>query len=380
MECKFLSNGLRIGYDQIVKPCCVFQPNSDWNEHNHISQVDFTTWHQSEKIVKFQKELTQGWPAECSECAQVESTGRGDSVRLGSNSAYGSFAPDDIVVEIRPGNVCNFACQTCWPEASSRVLEYYNQANLLKNKTVVNESIKNFEFLLPIKDRIKEIVVLGGEPFYDKNCLRLFDWLVENNFKSKLSIYTNGSNVNFDFLNNYQSNLHLTFSLDAVGAPAEYIRFGTEWTKVLDNFNKVKTYDNVSLRVNITTSPYNYFYLRELIDLLIEDWPDMVFFGTAATSPNVTFMDESVIPLSHRKQLTDSLGQSIIALLKSKISQEQKDNAVNMIRSIINNLKTMSWDQNKFNQFVEFVKTMDNVKRIDINNYCPDVAVMLDCK
>ena len=28
---------------------------------------------------------------------------------------------DDITLEIRPGNTCNFACQTCWPEASSRV-------------------------------------------------------------------------------------------------------------------------------------------------------------------------------------------------------------------------------------------------------------------
>ena len=122
MKCKFLEHGMAIGYDHVVKPCCEWTQDSEWNRQNHISQVDLATWHQSPQVIQIRDQLAQGtWPDPCRLCAQVEQNGRQDSMRGNGLSAYVDHQDQDIVLEIRPGSVCNFACQTCWPAASSRV-------------------------------------------------------------------------------------------------------------------------------------------------------------------------------------------------------------------------------------------------------------------
>jgi hypothetical protein len=177
MKCKFLEHGIAIGYDHVVKPCCEWIQDPEWNQQNHISQVDLETWHQSPQVIQIRNQLSQGtWPTACRLCAQVEQNGRQDSVRGNGNHAYADYVDQDITLEIRPGSVCNFACQTCWPAASSRVAQYHHQAGLVNIKTVNSNSIDDFEFLRPIADRIRNVVLLGGEPFYDPSCGKFLAW------------------------------------------------------------------------------------------------------------------------------------------------------------------------------------------------------------
>lgn len=379
MECKFLSHGLALSYDQIVRPCCAFTSTTEWNANNHLSQVDLTTWHNSKQIIKLKDQLEKEiWPDECVKCKNNEKSNNSASVRLGGANAYKNYKRHDITLEIRPGSVCNFACQTCWPSASSRVRDFYRKANLQSNIPIVSNSLNNFDFLLPIKDQIKDIVVLGGEPFYDKNCLKFFEWMVPYNFKSNLLIFTNGSYIDYNFIKNYPGTLTLVFSMDAVGKPAEYIRYGTEWDVVLENFNRCKQFDNVKLRVNITLSTYNYFYLAELISLLISDWPEVVTFGFASAGENVhtKYMDESLIPMDCRLPVINSLVDCLKILEDADIESGQRSHVSNAVDSIITNLKTAEWDKNKFEKFKNFVSTMDQAKNINIKDYCPEVAEM----
>jgi hypothetical protein len=212
-------------------------------------------------------------------------------------------------------------------------------------------------------------VLLGGEPFYDKNCLSFLDWW-HNNTNSELLVFTNGSNINFDILSKAKNKITLVFSLDAVGTPAEYIRFGTEWNRVYDNFCRSRKLPNVEVRVNITQSVYNYFYLDKLLELFIDDWPDLITFGMVYES----HLNETVIPMSHRSTLIDKL-ESVNAKIKgAKIEQNQKDNAMGAIATTINNLKQVEFDQTNWEKFKGFVIKMDQVKKIDIKQYCPEVA------
>ena len=151
-----------------------------------------------------------------------------------SNSAYKNYNVTDITLEIRPGNVCNFACQTCWPAASSRVTSFFQQAGFdvttpdrPKFGIDGTANIVDYEFLDSIKDRIKDVVILGGEPFYDKSCLAFLDWAIKN-LSANLTLFTNTSIIREDIISAYPGTLTIVSSLDAVGKPAEYIRFGTE--------------------------------------------------------------------------------------------------------------------------------------------------------
>ena len=373
MECKFIKHGIALSYDQIVKPCCAWETSDFWRQHNHYQKIDFAGWHQSPQVLSVRETLESGqWPTACSRCERIEAQSRQDSIRGNGNQAYADYKNDDITLEIRPGSTCNFACQTCWPEASSRVAQYYSQAGLIDVTSLNSQRLDNFEFLLPIAHRIKDVVLLGGEPFYDKSCLRFLEW-AQKNLMSHIMMFTNGSTVDHDWLKNYPGKMTVIFSIDAVGSPAEYVRFGSVWSDILENYKLVRGYKNIEVRVNITCSIYNYAYMEKLIEFLCQDWPDVVTFGAPH---NVHFL-ESVIPTSNRPELMASLQRSIMCLEKTDIESGQKSNAINAVKSIINNLENIAWDQSNYKKLCDFILKMDHLKNISLHEYCPETHNIL---
>ena len=374
MDCKFLKHGLAISYDGIVKPCCEWTYDKSYAATNHYSKVNLNTWHQILPVKQTVDSLAQDqWPDSCANCARIEKQNRNDSARGGAASAYAAYADDDITLEIRPGNVCNFACQTCWPEASTRVAQFHHQAQLIDIKDLDTQSIDDFDFLLPIKHRIKDVILLGGEPFYDKNCLKFLAW-ASHNLTANITMFTNGSHVDWEWVNNYPGKITMVFSIDAVGLPAEYIRFGTVWSEVYANFVRAQQHEKIQLRVNITASVYNYNYISDIIDLLVTNWPTVVSFGT----PRLAYLLERVIPTAQRSGTIAKLKQSVEKIQQAKIESGQKANAVNALNSIIHNLQTQAWDRAEHNKLCDFVTRMDRVKKISVADYCEDLHQMLN--
>ena len=362
MQCKFLEHGVTISYDHVVKPCCEFKVDHAWTEQNHISRVDLPTWHQSPQVIQLRNTLASGvWPDQCSVCAKAESQGRQDSTRGNGAQAYSNYQDKDITLEIRPGSVCNFACQTCWPEASSRVAQYHHQAGLINIKSINSNSITDFEFLLPVADRIRTVIVLGGEPFYDPNCQKFLLW-AKQNLQANITMFTNGSHVDWSWVDAYAGCVTMVFSLDAVGQAAEYVRYGTDWPGVLANYHRAQQHPNIELRVNITMSVYNYHLIPTVIDLLTPQWPTVVSFG----QPRQTHLTEVAVPLEQRPQLIQGLQAAVNQLLASNIEIGQQHNAVNAIQSVIANLKQSNFDPAQFGKLKQFVNSMDQVKRINI--------------
>lgn len=373
MECKFIKHGIALSYDQLLKPCCEWRMSDQWRNTHHLKQVNIVNWHQHFDVVQARQQLeSEQWPDACTYCERIEGQGRVDSIRGNGNNAYADYADDDITLEIRPGNTCNFACQTCWPAASSRVAQYHDRAGLVDINSVNSNKLDDFEFLTPVAHRIRDVVLLGGEPFYDKSCRKFLSWAQEN-LKANLMIFTNGSDIDFDFIRSYPGTITLIFSLDAVGRPAEYIRYGTVWHEVYNNYMQAKEFDNVQIRVNITCSIYNYIYIVDLIDLLCKDWPSVVSFGTAGQ----TYLQESSVPLEFRPAIIQSLQQSINQIQLTNIEYGQKCNAVNALTATISNLKTNAWNQDGYNKFCNITKKLDEVKNLNINDYCKFVGQFL---
>lgn len=376
MECKFINHGIALSYDQLLKPCCNWTISDNWRANHHLSQVNIVNWHQHTDIVATKEKLLNNqWPNGCARCERVENQGRG-SIRGDGNNAYADYKNDDITLEIRPGSVCNFACQTCWPEASSRVAQYHHQAGMIDIKNLNSNRLENFDFLLPVAHRIRNVILLGGEPFYDKSCKKFLNWAIQHLGHAKLTMFTNGSVVDIDFLKRYPEKITLVFSIDAVGKPAEYIRHGTVWKDVFENYQLVKTLPNVELRVNITSSIYNYFYISDIIELLCQDWPTVVSFGV----PTLAYHTERAVPLVFRSAIIDKLSTSIELVQKTNIESGQKSNAINSIRSIINNLQTQEFDHVEFEKLQNIVNKLDSVKNLYVKDYCNFLADMLQQK
>jgi sulfatase maturation enzyme AslB (radical SAM superfamily) len=386
MQCKFLKHGITLAYQDVVQPCCVWQFDQEWKDTHRLNQVNLVDWHQQPELVMANNYVHNGeWPKNCTYCKDIEAHGRKDSMRLNAERSYADFQPDDIVLEIRPGSVCNFACQTCWPIASSRVHQYHKAANLLPTESDINSMeilrgadavkatpIVNFDRLLPVAKRIRQIVLLGGEPFYDKNCLEFFNWWEEHT-DARLTVFTNGSVLDIEKIKQFKNPLTLVFSLDATERAAEYIRFGTHWPTVWENYNLAKQIPGIEIRVNITTSVYNFYYVSDLIDLLIPDWPSVVSFGPATENQ----FKEHVIPHSYREKIILRLQETVTKLRDANIESGQKSNAINAIHSIIANLQVHVFSPENYVVLKDFIYSMDRVKGIRIDNHCPYVVEFL---
>jgi organic radical activating enzyme len=368
MYCKFLKHGFAISYDNIVKPCCAFK--YDKKNSTSVYNTDLSTYHNSDYIKSLSSQLeNKSWPKECVTCQNDEQQYR-TSMRQNSNEAYKNYSDGDITLEIRPGNVCNFACQTCWPAASSRVTAFYQQAGLdvinPESGASINDTnnIVDYTFLEKIKHRIKDVIVLGGEPFYDKNCLAFLNWAVKN-LSSNITLFTNTSIVREDIISSYPGTLTIVNSIDAIGRPAEYIRFGTEWNVIEKNYKKLKTFKNIKNRVNITTSAYNFYYISDVIEFLLDDWPEVVSFGIA----NEAKFKEWVIPLHMRANIISKLESIILKINRANIVLDQKQNAIINCQAIIKNLKEQPYNKEQHLLLKEFSKKLDRVKKINSAEY-----------
>lgn len=359
MRCKFLEHGMAIKYSNIAIPCCVFKPDNNWISQNNIHEIDISEWHNSPQMAELRDILSGGvFPKSCDSCEKFEALGRGDSNRLSGEKNYADYSDSDITLEIRPGNTCNFACFTCWPEASSKIHQNYKDAGLL---AADYESIKHndFEFLRPIANRIKSVILLGGEPFYDKNCKRFLDW-AKYNLASTMTIFTNGSFVDFDFIKKYSGKLKIVVSLDAIDSESEFIRNGSQWSIVCENYRKLRAIEKIELGVNITESIYNIHYLDKLVEFLLEEWPNYVAFGIAEEPENSI----NAVPPPFRQDIIDKFHAVIKKIMVTKIERHQKQNAVNSLKSIISRLENNDWDSKAFAKFVSFTKLMNNVKKV----------------
>ena len=62
---------------------------------------------------------------------------------------------------------------------------------------------------------------------------------------------------------------------------------------------------------------------------------------------------------------------------QANIESGQKSHATNALKSLISNLQSHPWNPDAYNKFKSFVNSMDQVKHVNIRDYCEFVADML---
>ena len=63
--------------------------------------------------------------------------------------------------------------------------------------------------------------------------------------------------------------------------------------------------------------------------------------------------------------------------MQSTIKTDQMHNVLNVIRSIIFNLKNQPWDKNNHHELAKLITHLDNVKGISIDDYCESTSLWL---
>ena len=217
-------------------PCCMFSTRI-YSEYDSIQDA----FNGKENRILRQKMLNDEKIPGCDKCYRDESLGK-SSYRQRFNSRYDEQYINNPTIkelELALGNKCNYKCVDCNTKYST---SWYDDDILLnrtyntfKGREVIN---KIYDGDFEIMD-LNEIKILGGEPFLEKRYIDLFKKINAENIN--LFFVTNNSIFpNEEWLTQLKrfKSINFNISIDGVYDVAEFVRYGTKFSKYEKNYKR----------------------------------------------------------------------------------------------------------------------------------------------
>jgi hypothetical protein len=180
--------------------------------------------------------------------------------------------------DIRFSNICNFKCRTCGSGFSTQWEQEDLKNNVWFARTIPKND--NKEFLSEVLGQIEHIETAyfaGGEPLITEEHYVILEEMIRSGRTDiQLSYNTNLSNLKFkdkDLLSlwgKFKKHIMIYASVDHYGDRAEYIRSGTDWGVVENNFLTAKKTPYIHLQMNTVLSVFNCLTIHEFYQYLID--------------------------------------------------------------------------------------------------------------
>lgn len=305
----------------------------------------------------------------CRHCTNMERKGF-TSTRQESVEFYKDLTPINIksqieYLDLRYSNLCNFACRTCEPSFSSKIINEIDQHSELKAfYPLVNKNNAYSEIAQDLKDilpTVKRINFTGGEPLLIKDNIKILTELLHlGRIDCEIMITTNASVINpqwLSLLSQFQT-VHWTISIDGVGPYAEYIRYGSVWAQIEKNIKDILSRRH-SVAFNTVLSSYSVLDIDNLVSFFVNSkkiaqGPLELMFHMCMQPK---YLNPSVLDaqLSHNARIKI---QNAIQLL-SKVT----DNPPLAIDTLENTLKILNTSDELLRaKFIEFTATVDRIR------------------
>ena len=289
------------------------------------------------------------------------------------------------VMIVKPGNLCNNACRSCNAHTSSM---WY------KTDYALNDQGKTFKEYLKFFDRHKtayhsnqvlekrfaewedNIVfwdMYGGEPMIVPLFFKILDQAVTNkNVKEKnFGVHTNGMVYKDDLVKKFSQfkGAHIGFSIDAIGAKNDYIRYGSKWNHIITNLRKYmadcEKHDNVHISVRVTYTPWNVYYYDEMFD----------YFEKLGIEAVGWWCDDK--PWNDIRYLPSKVKDAII----DKLSRHTSTNE-NWLRKFDELKKWISTEPPKYkemqNSFMQFNTKVDRIRKEKFSEVFPEYSKLFE--
>jgi len=270
-------------------------------------------------------------------------------------------------IEISLGNECNFQCIYCNPKFSSQwETDVRNKPyRIFSDKDFYNIDEKNDKDFDSIVEwvnqynQLETLAVLGGEPLRHKDFFKL----VENVSSKNLMLTTNLSCPTFEPIDRLLNlalrydNIHIGVSLDCTGKLAEFVRFGMNYNKMLDNISHLlkNKPNNVTVKIlslmnSITVLDIDQFSLLMLS--IKEKYSDLEWTFEYCRDPNILTFNT----------LIDSKKNNII----EKFKKLQEHSWISGIDSVIGAIEVSKFNKTMYAQMREFLKEFSDRKNINL--------------
>ena len=299
IECKNLTNGLRISTNGGYFACChtfnapFKDKNGEMLKANTHSIPDALSSHTRQEMLNDFKN-NKRHPA-CKVCWDAEDAGF-QSKRQRDNDTYNSF-PERIgdkifFLELNLGNTCNLACRICHVSASSKWRKDHKVLNphlsdeeldkyaLEFSKSFEDESTV-WDELLQLIPELQQLDIYGGEPMLMKKQWEILEYSVKNGYaqNQQMSFNTNGTIITDKYVNILSSfkQCRIGFSIDGVGDRFHYLRYPGDWNTVDQNIKawqeKTKHLPpgKMTFELACTISALNVLNVFEIADYVIDN-------------------------------------------------------------------------------------------------------------
>ena len=260
-----------------------------------LDQLPFLDILNSDHWQDVRSKMEQGiWPEDCRKCEMDEKL-HGSSKRTHEKSLWPKGVYTQPVVrelDLRFGNLCNLACVTCSTGLSTRWNSLYSKmkADITNPKLLgylkhMNEDPQfqidsswckpNSPFWQHLEKSaatIEKIYFSGGEPLLQEEHDRCLKLLIESGRASEIGLRysTNGTYISQKHIENWLQfkEVNLSFSIDSFGAKNDYIRFGSEWEKVIANLRAIQPHKNIFVSITKSIQFYNALYITDFLEVM----------------------------------------------------------------------------------------------------------------
>jgi len=227
------------------------------------------------KLEARRKMLKGEWPGRgCEHCKHIEEAG-GKSDRQVHLNLEGTTAPPELdtdltAVDVTPrqlevywGNTCQQACIYCGSHYSSTIQQEekrfgdFNKEGVeiadwwKKNPKIKEHTELLFKWFEKHLHELHKIMVMGGEPFLQKETFRFIEFLEKGNYPDLTLVFFSNMNIEHERFKKWMDRLEVLqksgrldkiqifFSCDALGPEGEYVRTGLDLNVAIKNFEYI---------------------------------------------------------------------------------------------------------------------------------------------
>lgn len=310
----------------------------------------------------------------CNQCYQIEERGIA-SARMQETVEWANRLNltnlDDLAkiekpayYEVRPSNVCNLQCRSCYPASSNSIAREYVKLNW-----PVKEYSEYADFDIIDFTNLKKLYVAGGEP---TAIIEFYDFL-DRCIKAKQTDYemlvnTNATKVNSRFKQQLKhfSNLQFIISIDGFDRLNHYIRWPSDWQTIVENTHYLNNHGH-KISFNTTVSIYNVAFLDQLFEFFDREFPGVLVHASFAETP------ENRLSALHYPD-----PQAVLISLE-RVTKMQCYKNDWLLKSFINGLiahyqNNYRYDPVLLSKFFAYNQALDQSRDIDLENYLPELA------
>jgi radical SAM protein with 4Fe4S-binding SPASM domain len=289
--------------------------------------------------------------------------------------------------DFRFSNICNFKCRSCGPRYSSAWVPDANKMKMsVQDKVWHIEQVDNkpnYEFLKQHIDYVEKIYFAGGEPLMMQEHWDTLELIDKHNrydvrvlYNTNLSMLAYNKRNVLDYWKNWKKGkLVVSVSIDEIDERAEYVRSGTNWTKLEENLTAVSTLDNVILWPSFTVSVYNVFRIPMIIDRLLalnvisKEFDYKNFHINVLTGPD--HLRINVLPMEFRREIL-----KLYSDYCTSYKQRYNVDLGSVFDYIIDHLKQPQ-NESMVQKFIKYSNTLDEIRNESTFSVIPELRCLL---